>query len=139
MLDADGVINTRPGSLDEDKLGLVAKIVRETHCQVIISSSWRTVPHMLERLQKALFDWGVWVSGVTPDLSTKEGELWKGAERWAEIQLYVDDYEGLISEVAILDDEDMGPLNGFLVRTDPAVGLTEKLAAEVIRRLNKPL
>lgn len=54
FLDVDGVLNTRPGFLDGEKLEHVRRIVRETCCHICLSSSWRLYPHQFERIRLEL-------------------------------------------------------------------------------------
>lgn len=138
FLDIDGVINTRPGSLDADKLELLAGIVRETGCEIVLSSTWRKAEHQLVRISAALESIGLELSGATPSLEiTGSGMIKLARPRCEEIQAFLSCYGGGKRPFVILDDEpDFGPLAGHHVRTRPDVGLTVESAREVVGRFS---
>lgn len=125
FLDVDGVLNTRPGSLDSDKLDLVRWIVTQTGCRIVLSSSWRLVERQRARICAELPIWR-----VTPEIGT-----W---ERGNEVRAFLGLYAGNYQSFAILDDypDGWGWLEPFLVLTDERVGLTPEKAADVVRLLN---
>jgi hypothetical protein len=141
FLDCDGVLNTRPGSLDEDKLAMLAGIVNETACDVVVSSSWRTVPHMLKRLSEALLDRQVVIHGVTPELSStplpwgfsmerpRHEEITAWLLKHPEVESYC-----ILDDMSYADDG-----SGRFVQTNAHEGLTDKAAQTVIGTLLQPL
>lgn len=142
MLDVDGVLNVRPGSLDQDKLERLRQICLQTRCGVVLSSSWRTVPSQLARLQRVLADRGILLLGCIPDLTyvTGTGGLLAARHRWEEINHWLGSHYGQYDKdkVVILDDQsDMGPLQALLVRTESHVGLTDDIANQIINHFNK--
>lgn len=142
FLDVDGVLNTRPGSLDPEKLELLADIVGATGCKIVLSSSWRTVPHMRARLAYVLECRGMKIHSDTPEL-TEQVLAWgfaRASPRWMEIIDWFKTCEQNVESYCILDDliqADDG--NGRFVQTWPTIGLREKEAAKVIEILSIPL
>lgn len=143
FLDVDGVLNTRPGSLDGDKLDMLRVIQKATGCTICLSTSWRTVPHMLARLQKAFISHGVkWHGAMTPELEGSSVPWgWStAAPRHEEISKWLIQSgkpERKVASYAIVDDDwyaDDG--SGRFVRCDPSIGLTETLAREIVGILN---
>lgn len=144
FLDVDGVLNHNKmrgwNNVDPDMIRHLARIVRETNCEIVISSSWRLAGTF--SLQRAMSDKlakepdgadvystivGRFV-GITPVLINRP--------RGREIQKWIEDeeFDGVI---AILDDfDDMCDLLPRLVKTDGMVGLTAVKADQVIAMLN---
>lgn len=124
FLDVDGVLNTRPGALDVDKLNLLRHLVIVSGASVVVSSSWRTVPEQYERLIDALAGVEIMPIGCTPDLTIKKGELHLSKDRWQEIEGWLQ--ENLhVDQCVILDDlPSMGPLSAYHIKTFPEFGLT---------------
>lgn len=137
FLDVDGVLNTRPGSLDEDKLELLRHLIVMSGASVVVSSSWRTVPEQYERLLKALAGIGVVPIGCTPDLTIEKAGIFLSKDRWQEIQAWLDAHP-TVDQWVILDDcLYMGPLASWHVRTILEWGLTGEnvtAAAEDFKR-----
>lgn len=124
FLDVDGVLNTRPGSLDMDKISLVREIVDATGAKVVISSSWRTVPEQMVRLKRALSAVGIEPIGRTPcfDHSNEPG-LKMTYPRWKEVRAWLEENPG-VDQYVILDDlADMMTMNSRFVRVHGDVGL----------------
>ncbi len=145
FLDVDGVLNTRPGSLDDDKLDLLGHIVTKTGCKVVISSSWRTVNRMKVRLYRALWHHGIEVYSETPELADQV-VAWGFAQavpRHREIRAWLNRQEVKGNEITgycILDDDpkaDDG--TGRYVRTVMEVGLDKVHAQTVIETLNRQI
>ena len=66
-LDIDGVICcNNSGRLEERKLQLLRNVVQITGAKVLLSTDWRRVPHLKERLINTLRDYGMEVIGSTP-------------------------------------------------------------------------
>ena len=116
----------------------LAKIVRSTKAQIVVSSTWRLRPETMERLRVYLEMVGLDILDVTPDLeSSGRGDrvdeilLWK-TEAVAQRRLKV-------AAWLAIDDMDLQRMNARiteqnLVRTDDAEGLTEAIATEAIRK-----
>lgn len=80
FLDVDGVLNcvnskkNDPNDihiLDPSILNRLQKVIKQTNAKVVISSSWRDVPHALEKLRKALAKYGIEYIGCTKSLDFK--------------------------------------------------------------------
>ena len=119
------------------KAALIRKVVDETGCHVVVSSTWRLFEDRRELLGSLLGDAGVSILDWTPEIETMDDHGFKGfVERGEEIQLWLD-ANPEVSRFVILDDfEDMAHLGAQLVKTESSIGLTEALAEEVILRLN---
>lgn len=137
FLDVDGVLNTRIGSLDDDKINLLRQIVSATGCQLILSSTWRKTDHQLTRLTHTLILRGLRLTGATPVIEKQIGTLITAAPRWQEIQHYLNRCTRPDAMVILDDEHDFGPLAPHHVRTETHAGLTPAIAQEVIDRLNR--
>ena len=138
VIDVDGVLNTRPGSLDTDKLKELERIHASTLCCFLLSSSWRKTPRQFARIVEVLHARGIGLADVTPDLDRSVNGLWQAQERWVEIEQWLLEHGDKYGNVIILDDlPAMGPLSHLHVRTDPSEGLTHYLADVVILRLSQ--
>jgi hypothetical protein len=139
FLDVDGVLN-KCGTFNDvhtDKATLLYRIVAETRCSIVVSSTWRRTAHSRKLLVSLLQQSGVTISDWTPclDRISDSGYL-VIAERGHEIQAWLDDHPEATRFVILDDAGDMAHLMEHLVRTDTFTGLTNELADEVIRRLN---
>lgn len=138
FVDVDGVLAPlRQRGLCGDCLDRLGRIVEASGCDIVLSSTWRRLPHKMEQLGKELRDRCMIISGTTPELQ-RDGGM-GSVPRGLEIALWLDDHlEGnwqSRGKVQILDDEgDMGPLWPLLVRCDGEEGLTDEVADRVIRR-----
>lgn len=142
FLDVDGVLNTRPGSLDEDKLELLRHIQIQTGAKIVLSSDWRLHPLMLERIIHSLWQRHMEIHGMTPCLD-EEILAWgliQRAKRSAEITLWLDANSQAadpVTSYAIVDDmpyADDG--SGRFVQTHQEYGLTQAVAEDLIAILN---
>lgn len=115
---SDGRPIPRP-PLDRAAVARLDRIVRATGAWIVLSTAWR----FDERVSGWLVDHGCsgTVVGRTPDVWPRPRGVAIGSwlNRWAR-------YGVPISKVCILDDDDdMGELTPWLVRTDPLVGLQD--------------
>lgn len=135
FLDVDGVLNTRNGSLDADKLDLLMEITQATGAHVCISSTWRHHEHQMARLRPELARRRIVIAGQTPDASHRTGSgLYVASTRGDEIAAWLAD-QPEVGRFLIVDDADFTTLKGWLVKTETHVGLTRAHADEIIRRL----
>lgn len=124
FLDVDGVLNTRVGSLDEDKLVWLQCLLLMTRAVLVVSSSWRTVPDQYERLVGTLARRGLHPVSCTPDLTIKKGDLHLSKDRWQEIEAWLQE-NPQVDQFVILDDLPwMGPLSQHHIKVNPEIGLT---------------
>lgn len=147
FLDIDGVLNSNfwndthqreisDGVLvDEEKVRLLAGLVRSTNAEIILHSGWRFwydgdgVPLREEarNLSKLLAKEGLKITGVTPDLTTEEIRRTRkfSLVKAEEILLWVSLHEDIGGWV-VLDDLDLhnAEISKHQVKTDQTVGLT---------------
>jgi hypothetical protein len=138
FLDVDGVLNQCGYQQDvlTAKARLLHRIVTETGCSVVVSSTWRQREERRRLLVKLLQENGVSIADWTPCLDAiSDTGLYLMQGRADEIQAWLEVHPE-VTRFAILDDlADMAHLGAHLVQTDSFIGLTEALAEEVIRRL----
>lgn len=133
FLDVDGVLNTRPGSLDSDKLALVHQIINDTGCVVCLSSSWRLVYHQFERISREIPVWQ-----TTPIIVSSESIDWTAGEhRRREIFSFLSTRRD-ITRLAILDDltSGWGSLRPVVVVCDESRGLGPEEQKKVVSLLS---
>lgn len=130
------------GALDPNAIRLLNIIVAQTHCDVILSSSWRGRGRdSFKRVQKMLEERGFeyQLKGKTPQLFTDHA-------RWREIQKWLDkNYRNRVDSdyrFVVLDDDpdawnEKGRYNqyGKFVNTNYITGLTPLGAFQAIRWL----
>jgi hypothetical protein len=164
FLDVDGVLNsTNWFKSDERKAELktaedhhhthidpkavdqLNRIVFETDCTIILSSTWRRLYSLGEFLRilrkKGLTErsWSAFID-KTPILDGKtEGGIYTAVIRGDEIAAWLKAHPKADGAVVVIldDDADMGDLLPNLVCTHGIEGLTTETADEVIRRLNQ--
>ena len=134
FLDIDGVLNSNfwnenhqreisDGTLiDEEKIGILATLVKETDSLIILHSGWRiwfdTDLNPLRKESQRLVDMftkeGIQIEGITPDLTTEEIRRTKkfSLVKAEEILLWVKMHEG-ISGWVVIDDLDLQNLLHF--------------------------
>jgi len=135
FLDVDGVLNTSKSrslnSLSKPRMRRLQRIVEQTGCIVILSSTWRKLPDAARLLKSRLRYRNVYIRDYTPVLHNR----WRGEE----IHAYIEGADYKIDVYAILDDDkDMleFQLPNFF-QTDPDYGLTDEITEKVIQHLNK--
>lgn len=143
FLDIDGVCNSEQTfhkyphahfPIDQYMAFLVGKIVLETGCKVVLSSSWRhhdeSVAEIEKRIVPIIGKTGYCCSGI------------RGAEihTWIQKNIpYVEREEGSDFRYAILDDDSdmlLWQKDSFF-KTSWKTGLTDEIAGKVIAHLNK--
>ena len=147
FLDIDGVLNSNfwneahqreisNGTLiDEEKIKLLAGLVKSTGAEIILHSGWRfwygdemePLRKESQHLSELLVKEGLKIAGVTPDLTTEEIRQTKKFSliKAEEILLWVKSHED-VREWVVLDDLDLrnAIVKEHQVRTDQRVGLT---------------
>jgi hypothetical protein len=124
--------------IDPERVALVNDILRRTHANVVISSSWRLC-HSFEKLCRILTARGFKgeVIGTTSsDLNDLPIPPFETRQRGHEIQAWLDDHPDVKRFVIIDDDADMAHLMKHLVKTTFASGLQPEhveLAVEHLR------
>ena len=140
FLDIDGVCNhqkTRERQGNTKFIGInpvmadrVRRIIAETGCKVVLSSSWRLFPDSKKWAAQEVCEF----IDETPDL--QRGAVWGMTYRGFEIKAWLDEHPG-VRQYAILDDSDDFLWGQPLFRTTWADGLTDEIADAVIEHLNK--
>nr|WP_300836766.1 HAD domain-containing protein [uncultured Acetatifactor sp.] len=147
FLDIDGVLNSNfwndrhqteisDGTLiDEEKIKLLAYLVRETSSEIILHSGWRfwfdcklkPLCKEADKLVELLEKEDLHIKGVTPDLTTEEIRKAKkfSLVKADEILLWINQHKD-VAEWAVLDDLDLhnAQIKRHQVKPDPTVGLT---------------
>lgn len=133
FLDVDGVLNSHKTggryALKRACLKRLEKIVKETGCEIILSSSWRQDAYALKRLKRVLAYRGIKIKDVTPILYREV--------RGEEIRHKLVEYEP--TKYAILDDDaDMLEYQWkCFFQTDGEYGMTDTIAHRVIEHLGR--
>lgn len=146
FLDIDGVLNSNfwnaghqreisNGTLiDEEKIKLLASLVKKTNSEIILHSGWRTwfdsefkplrkeAAKLIELLEKQ----GLHIDGSTPDLTTEEIRKTKkfSLVKAEEILLWLKSHND-VNEWVVLDDLDLhnAQVEKHQVKPDQTVGL----------------
>lgn len=136
FLDIDGVLNAEgsPGGLQSDKVMRLKRIIEETGAEIVLSSTWRTEPDLVHRVEVMLDKIGGRLLDQTPVI----GDHCFATARGQEIKAWLDDPDKPLPETFVIldDDPDMSLLGGHLVLTETHEGLTDAQAEEVIRRFS---
>ena len=123
--------------IDESKIKLLCKLIKDTDAQIILHSGWkywfdsdlRPLRKETENLQALLEKEGLTIAGVTPDHTTEEirkskkFSLVKAGEILAWLEQH-NDVDGWV----VLDDLDLhnAEVARHQVRTDHRIGLTDE-------------
>lgn len=144
FLDIDGVCNSRRYlyelraknkkatlwyAIDPKAVKLVRKIIEQTKCAVVLSSTWRLYPDGRAQVKRDVCNY----IDCTKDMQagSKRGIVPRGEE----VQEWLDRHPE-VKQYAILDDDSDFLPNQWLFKTTFAEGLTEEIADNVISHLN---
>lgn len=140
FLDIDGVVNKQenfkhskgvtPYPIDSYCAFLVARIVSNTDCQVVLSSSWRNYPEAVEIVSNSVVPIVDKTSDLYDDLN--EG---KQILRGDEVNEWLSRHPE-VTKYAILDDDSDFYDDQPLFKTTFKEGLTDEIAERVIEHLN---
>ncbi len=147
FLDIDGVMNSRQSFRENNKRGVhrnhcdlpfethmkeLNRIVEETDCRIVISSTWR---HYYSTM--ALRDIFYLCGMKRPEVIIDKTIDLVDKERSHEIQDYLDKHKGLVlTYVSIDDGVDACVQSNTFVKTDFEYGMTKKHADRAIKILN---
>ncbi len=158
FLDIDGVLNSNfwidshqteisDGTLiDEEKISLLAVLIKETDAEIILHSGWRfwfdteLKPLCTEarKLVELLAKENLYISGVTPDLTTEEIRKTKkfSLVKADEILLWISLHNDVTAWV-VLDDLDLHneQIKRHQVKTDQTTGLTPEDVEQAVKIL----
>jgi hydroxymethylpyrimidine pyrophosphatase-like HAD family hydrolase len=157
FLDIDGVLNSwnndhqlelsKGEYIDEKKVKLLSIIVKSTKSIVVMHSGWRfwfneklePICKEANRLSSLLKKHGIKLFDKTPDFSTEEIRKAKkfSLVKASEILAWLREHEEVKAYI-VLDDLNLHneELAKSQIRTDSAVGLTEKDVIQAIKKLN---
>ena len=149
FLDIDGVLNSNfwnenhqreisDGTLiDESKVKLLCKLVKDTDAQIILHSGWKywfdsdlkPLCKEADKLSDLLEKEGLTIAGVTPDHATDEIRTSKrfSLVKAGEILAWLEQHND-VDEWVVLDDLDLhnAVIEMHQVRTDQRIGLTDE-------------
>lgn len=147
FLDVDGVLNTSDlirqfGSdhIDDVLVTLLARIVKETNAQIVLSSTWRIRERDKVLVAKALARHGLEIFDSTPVIQ-RPGEF---VERHEEIRAWIERTNRLCDEFqvnnkvekfAIIDDFDDANVEGSFFQTNENHGITVEIVDKIIQHL----
>jgi hypothetical protein len=142
FLDVDGVLNRCGKSnqgLETDKCDRLAILCRASGCKVVVSSTWRRYPHLMEdRLLPMFRARGIECIGQTPMLEKPSpgGHVVMAAARHEEITAWLATHPEVTQYAIVDDDGDADDGTGRYVRTDSYEGLLDSHATEIMRLLS---
>lgn len=134
FLDIDGVVNSVTTAqrhrgmigIDPHMAFRVGKIVLDTGCEIVLSSSWRLSPESRDEVASQVYKF----IDVTPDLMGR-------TDRGCEVIAWLGQHPE-VTRHAILDDNADFHKEQPLFKTTWAEGLTDEIAAAVTEYLNRP-
>ena len=135
FLDIDGVLCCNmQGVIEGDKVAHLRSVIDATGAKVVLSTDWRRSSRLKERAIRTLAERGIECIGETPQLEMnahvrpREITMWHkecGASQNVQEWVAVDDR-------ALLSEDGGAALQGHVVQTDFATGLTARLACDCI-------
>lgn len=138
FLDIDGVCNSatwvKQGNnpwhgTDPTAVAIVKRIIAETKCKVVLSSTWRLYPEARAVVKRDV------CSFIDCTIDMQRGGKWGVTDRGHEVQEWLDRHPE-VTQYAILDDNsDFLPYQ-WLFLTTWEHGITEEIADAVIAHLN---
>lgn len=137
FLDIDGVCNSaswvKQGNnpwlgIDPVAAKLVKEIIKQTKCDVVLSSTWRMYPEAMAKVKRDVCHF----IDVTKNMQGKKN--WGVVERGYEVQEWLKRHPA-VTQYAILDDNSDFLPSQWLFKTTWEYGLTEEIAKSVIRHL----
>lgn len=143
FLDIDGVCNSRLFArrqfkatgkrmwldVDPELVKLVHRIIKETNCHVVLSSTWRLYPEARAVVKRDVCHF------IDCTIDLQAGAKRSVVERGLEVQDWLDRHPR-VSQYAIIDDDSDFLPSQWLFKTTFDKGLTEDIAEAVIAHLN---
>lgn len=129
FLDCDGVLNNAETSviekhtgfigIDEENLACLVRLVKQSHADLVLTSTWQHEPYMLRYLKRKLFFKWIFIKDITDENSIYRG---RGIRRYL--------YRHPSDAYVILDDFEFPDFNeeipDHFVMTDFKIGLTNE-------------
>uniref|UniRef100_A0A7S0QV29 FCP1 homology domain-containing protein n=2 Tax=Pyramimonas obovata TaxID=1411642 RepID=A0A7S0QV29_9CHLO len=137
FLDVDGVLNTAPTGppLQRSLLERLVGVVLYTDAYIVLSTSWRALPELREKLINALHQAGLKMDRVLgrTEILVKPPRAHIFKQRAGQILDWLDRHKHKVESWVALDDEVLANQNaegmaGHFVQTDPAEGFTMRCA-----------
>jgi len=140
FLDIDGVLNTYKENykpvdyLDKNKIALLKRIIDETKCKIVISSSWRFDKTLMESFYTQLEECNIKKDnfiGHTPHLENYYAKKYRSDEilDWLT--------QNTVEKFAVLDDRiDAKISTETFFRTKRNIGLNETITNKIIKYFN---
>lgn len=145
FLDIDGVCNsatyaearfkkTGKGGLlgiDPVPAELVRRIVKETGCEIVLSSTWRLYPNARDQVRRDVCGF------IDCTRNLQAGEQNGRVERGVEVKDWLERHPEVTAHAIVDDDSDFLP-DQWLFQTTFKTGLIEEIAQNIIDHLNAP-
>lgn len=140
FLDIDGVCNSRAfaeagnslwNNTDPAAVAMVRRIIKETKCDVVLSSTWRMYPDSRKAVKEQVCHY------IDMTIDMQAGAKRGVVERGLEVQEWLDRHPA-VTHYAILDDDADFLPDQWLFKTTFDTGITEEIAQAVIDHLNAP-
>jgi len=140
FLDIDGVCNSaewaKAGNsmwhgTDPELVKLVRRIIEQTKCAVVLSSTWRLYPEARAVVKRDVCDF------IDCTVDYQAGAKRGIVERGLEVQAWLDKHPE-VTQYAILDDDSDFLPHQWLFKTSFENGITEEITEAVIAHLNAP-
>lgn len=138
FLDIDGVCNSRRfaeagnslwNNTDPVASALVKRIIAETGCKVVLSSTWRMYPESRQAVRDQVCDY------IDCTIDLQRGAKRNVVDRGHEVKEWLDRHPE-VTQYAILDDDSDFLPDQWLFKTTFLEGLTPAIAEAVIAHLN---
>ena len=123
--------NSLWNNTDPAAAALIKRIIKETGCKVVLSSTWRMYPDSRKAVREQVCDY----IDCTKDL--QRGEKRGAVDRGVEVQEWLDRHPEVKTYAILDDDADFLP-GQWLFKTSFDTGITEDIAQAVIDHLNAP-
>ena len=144
FLDVDGVLNLCGKShqgLHTDKCDILAYVCRKTGCKIVVSSTWRKYPHLMERLMGMFRSRGIECIGQTPELVSErklldQSMFYTAKPRHMEITAWLAAHPEVTQYAIVDDDRDADDGTGRYVKTDSYEGMLDSHANALMRILS---
>lgn len=147
FLDIDGVVhpasepavlNGIDGCFQPQCLERLKRIIDTTNALIVLSSTWREKPELLDEAMRRLAKWEIHVYDTTPVMERNYGKtLMRSNGRCREINSWLKMHSDEIGMFMVLDDMNMSRVFGNnCVVVDGRTGLSETDVQKVTSRLN---
>ena len=138
FLDIDGVLNCAKTmqrhrgviGIDPYMVAIFNRIIFATDAKIVLSSTWRLHKDERDEIRSQVMDF----IDVTPHLPLKNG--YERKERGCEVKAWLKEHPEITTYAILDDNSDFFP-DQPLFKSSWQIGLTEDIAKDVIKHLNK--